>query len=93
MNADDDSVITVSPDVGGIVFYDPVKNKGFVMKFLGSYANDDSFFWDRAGDNKFYFKPDLSAYDYGDSFSFTVRLYPFTATAETWVNIATTIYL
>lgn len=84
-----DNKFSLGRDIKGLIFYNEAAETGVAYVYPEVYAGADSFknsIWDRARDNKFYFRPEVLAKGYkpGDKFAFTIKVIPFQARPGDW---------
>ena len=76
-------------DIKGIIFYSEAMSKGVVYVYPEIYKGADTFrnsIWDRAHDNKLYFRPEVLGNNFkvGDKFGFCLKVIPFCAQQTNW---------
>jgi len=90
--ASDDSSFSLQKDIRAVALFGPTLGKGLVYVYPEIYRGSGIYnaFWDRANDNKLYFRPDIPGLitASGETCTFDVTLIPFSAETAGWKDKA-----
>ncbi len=90
-----DGQFSLKEDIQAVGFYSPALKKGVVYAYPEVYRGAAHFknsIWDRKGDNKLYFRPEIGNTDrVGARFEFRLQVIPFSAAPDDWKRMTRTL--